>query len=1126
MLKILKSTINILVFILIINSQAVLAQENEASKQDFWANLVNNQKKLTENGNHKNILELSENILNYSKSNWGDYHKNTGISYHILASVYFNNYQFQKALPLFENALAILDKALGPEHGTTIRTVNSIGVTYTHLAYFEKAIEFQTRMLAAAEKNLSSEHGAISLSLHNLSNSYVHVGQLEKAHSLLTRAFQIRAKTLGLDNALTLESQELIALINAKNGQYKEAVKIIEQIINARKIIHESDTPELANSLIRAASIYSLVAEYDEALLLAQKSLTINEKLFGKESIQVAKSLDVLASLNRLLGKYELAQFYAEKSIYISQNIYGLDHLISLSPFKELAYIYNENYQYTKALEIKLKILDVYRKVYGENHPDTATAMRSLAVTYQLIGEYDTAIDLSLNAIKVHEKVLGKNHPEISNDLRSLSYIYNVLGQYEKALPLQKRSLQIDESVYGKGYLGTADSINALSSTYHEMKEYGRALALQDDALKIQEKFQKEDHPNIAQSLHSMAGILADQSKHDAAIQMYQRAININVKLFGAESPAVARNLLGLAYVYSSHGKYQESLSISQQALAILTKELGTLHPETARALANYSIDLIRTEVSPIAAIIGLKKLVNIYQNQRYRVSNIGNAELSSYTNKISGAYKVLALLLTEQGRLAEAQQVLDMLKEEEQFELIRRNAGSDPRRSRVGYSTSEKFWIKRYEEIGDRLASLGFEDRELDKAAKLGDLTIEQRQRQQALASDLAIARKAFTSHLSELRAYFATKGEARVAENEDSSLETLIELQGLIGSLAESSGGGVALVQYFVTDEQVSMLVTMPGVQFARSSKINFRELNRLVANFRRQLRDPKSKLKDESQELYKLLFAPIVQDLEQAKIQTVMLSLDGTLRYLPFSALYDGRQYLAQRWRLPIFTSVARKNLLEQVRPRWRVAGLGLTKAIAGFAALPAVRDEMRNIVKTRIRSTTGILPGEVYLDEAFNASRLNVVGTQNFELLHVASHFQFSPGTEINSYLLLGDGQRLTLGDIRTRNFRFDNVDLLSLSACDTGLGGGRDENGREIEGFGVIAQQQGAKAVLATLWPVADSSTAELMTDLYRRRQKLGLSKAEALRQAQVAMLKGKFSHPFYWAPFILMGNWK
>jgi CHAT domain-containing protein len=221
--------------------------------------------------------------------------------------------------------------------------------------------------------------------------------------------------------------------------------------------------------------------------------------------------------------------------------------------------------------------------------------------------------------------------------------------------------------------------------------------------------------------------------------------------------------------------------------------------------------------------------------------------------------------------------------------------------------------------------------------------------------------------------------------------------------------------------------------------------------------------------------------------------------------------------------MYTSVTKSRLRDAVTPQWQAAGLGVTRAIGEFSALPAVKTEMSSIVKA---AGGGVLPGEVHLDEAFTAVRLKDVSQRSFQLLHVASHFRFSPGTEVNSFLLLGDGLQLTLGDIRTQNYRFDNVDLLTLSACDTGLGGGRDAQGREIEGFGVIAQQQGAKAVLATLWPVADQSTATLMAEMYRRRQEQQLTKIEALRQAQLSLLsQSRYAHPFYWAPFILMGNW-
>lgn len=115
----------------------------------------------------------------------------------------------------------------------------------------------------------------------------------------------------------------------------------------------------------------------------------------------------------------------------------------------------------------------------------------------------------------------------------------------------------------------------------------------------------------------------------------------------------------------------------------------------------------------------------------------------------------------------------------------------------------------------------------------------------------------------------------------------------------------------------------------------------------------------------------------------------------------------------------------------------------------------------------------------------------------------------------------------MGELRAGNFRFEHADLMTLSACDTGLGGGRDAQGQEIEGLGVIVQRLGAKSVLASLWAVDDRSTGQLMADFYRQHERDGLNKIEALRRAQLALRQQRsFQHPFYWAPFIQMGNWR
>lgn len=218
------------------------------------------------------------------------------------------------------------------------------------------------------------------------------------------------------------------------------------------------------------------------------------------------------------------------------------------------------------------------------------------------------------------------------------------------------------------------------------------------------------------------------------------------------------------------------------------------------------------------------------------------------------------------------------------------------------------------------------------------------------------------------------------------------------------------------------------------------------------------------------------------------------------------------------------------------------------------------ELRAIINDgQTRQPTGIVSGKILLDEAFTRRALETALAEGrYPLVHIASHFSFKPGNDTESFLLLGDGDLLTLDkiNITAGGKFFYKVELLTLSACDTATGG--EANGKEVEGFAVLAQRQGAQSVLATLWSVSDESTQELMKLFYQYRLKKRLTKAEALRQAQLILLYGHakegagnknissvafprskvvsgasatnsrapFKHPYFWAPFILIGNWR
>lgn len=151
-----------------------------------------------------------------------------------------------------------------------------------------------------------------------------------------------------------------------------------------------------------------------------------------------------------------------------------------------------------------------------------------------------------------------------------------------------------------------------------------------------------------------------------------------------------------------------------------------------------------------------------------------------------------------------------------------------------------------------------------------------------------------------------------------------------------------------------------------------------------------------------------------------------------------------------------------------------------------------------------------------------------------MVHVATHFQSQPGDWNRSFLLLGTGERYEISELdQGLSTNLDDVDLITLSACATELTDKAD--GREFEGLGAVFQKKGAKAVIGTRWPVQDEGSAAVMRAFYAARgEERQMSKAAALQNAQVQLLTGKIksrnpsidlTHPYYWAPFILMGNW-
>ncbi len=269
--------------------------------------------------------------------------------------------------------------------------------------------------------------------------------------------------------------------------------------------------------------------------------------------------------------------------------------------------------------------------------------------------------------------------------------------------------------------------------------------------------------------------------------------------------------------------------------------------------------------------------------------------------------------------------------------------------------------------------------------------------------------------------------------------------------------------------------------------------------------------------SQQLYDWLLQPAEADLAKSQVKTLVFVLDGSLRNIPMAALYDGQQYLVQKYAIaltPGLQLLAPKSLARQ---QIKALSAGLTEARQGFPPLTNVAMEL-NQIKSEIPST-------VLLNQKFTSTTFQKeINSVPFPVVHLATHGQFSSKAD-ETFILTWDG-RINANQLdnllRIRNqVRPNAIELLVLSACQTAAG-----DKRAALGLAGIAVRAGARSTLASLWNLDDLSTAVLMSQFYRELANNHLTKAEALRQAQLALLKNpQFQRPMFWAPYVLVGNW-
>ena len=921
----------------------------------------------------------------------------------------------------------------------------------------------------------------------------------------------------GRGEALTLD---FIGLVYFHLSQYEKARDYYEQALAVNREV--KDRLGEGEALYSLGDIFRSLGQHKKALDYLEQALAVQREI--KDRRNEGLTLNTIGVVYLQLDQYEKAVDYIERALALSREI--KDRRGEGQALGNLALVYHSLSQNDKASEYLERVLVVMREV--KDRRGEGLSLTNLGAIYPSLGQYEKGRDYLEQALVIQREI--KERREEGSILGHLGRIYQFLGQHEKARNYYEQSLAIMREVKDRSAEGVL--LHYLGIISHEhLRQYEKARDYYEQALAVNREVKSRS--NEVLTLNSLGRLYNKQNRHEQARERLEQALAVSREIKSRVGEGVTLNNLG--EVSNALREYERGREYYEQALTIF-REVKE-RPDEGVTLHNL-MSLWKVLKRPRLAIFYGKQAINTYQEIRSDIRGLDKEAQQSFLKSKEDVYRELADVLISEGRLPEAQQVLGLLKEEEYFEFVRRDSKESlASTKRADLTPEEAEWDKRYREIADQVTAIGRERGEL--VAKQARTPTEE-ERLKELEAKLQVANLAFQKFLDTLAEELAG------ARQGGEKVFQLRESQGLMEDLRELGAGAVAIYTV-VGEEKYRVILVTPDVQKAYEYPIKAADLYRKVFAFREVLEDPKRDPLLLARELYRILVGPLAKDLQSARAETLMWSLDSVLRYIPVAALHDGEQYMVERYRNVIFTPASNSRLKDAPSAGWKGLGLGVSKAKEGFSALPAVAEELNGIILEESVSSddAGVMPGRVMLDEAFTGEAMRAGLRQRYPVVHIASHFQFNPGNETNSFLLLGDGSRMSLAEIKSLPNVFGGVELLTLSACNTATSGA-GADGKEVEGFAVMAQRQGAKAVVASLWPVADRSTRVLMQDFYRRRStQAGIAKAEALRQAQVGLLRddekvgkesrgigvnlgGKTSHahPYYWAPFILIGNWK
>ena len=710
--------------------------------------------------------------------------------------------------------------------------------------------------------------------------------------------------------------------------------------------------------------------------------------------------------------------------------------------------------------------------------------------------------------IRADQVVMATVHNNLGDVLGRLNRSDESIAHWQEAVRI-RRQIMPDDSLLANALLG-------LAVVYNKTGRYDEARPLLDQALAVVKRTGGND-TMLARIRNSQCHLLNNTGQARLALPLCEEAVQLEEQAAGIGSANLPSFLSNLSASYRQLNRPEQS---GRQLVRAVALAESSKRPHLSWLANSNLLAHLQSQGRTSAAIVFGKRSIDLIQGMRASLGGFQGSFSVDFMQDKYKTYRLVADLLFAEGRTDEALQVLEWLRDEESLDFTERSAAGKSRP--LPRNPAEQALLNGFANAAAALA--------VDEARR-----VRLRQSVEAGRALSDLERR----ELDTLQGSLDANRDRIYRQITQWSAPARVQRDGMRVAVPLRLPKDKAFLGYVVSDNRIWVYWNEGGETRAQQLPVSKEWLHTRLMALRLTVEKvhPRQQPEEVLGELYRALFQPVEGRI---RAHHIVLATVDELRYLPFAALFDGQDYLVRRYTFEVYTPAGGAEIPGVGRQGKGLLGFGVTRASAGWPALPGVATEICGIVRGPIHGSgkeepcaaqvpverRGVIEGEGYLNEGFTEERLLAAASQRTppRFLHIATHFELG-ALASQSFLVLDRDARLGLD--RLRKADFGGVAALTLSACNTA----RVPDGSQFQGFAAYARSRGARRVIASQWNANDASTPLLMSAFYRAAAaQAEADPAQALRTAQIAVLDHRvagqrpYAHPYHWGGFVVFGE--